>query len=40
MPFIPTRDPQLGSPVYEMIFGHLLLSDKAVRPVKVTLRSL
>ncbi|WWD19691.1 hypothetical protein CI109_104155 [Kwoniella shandongensis] len=28
IPFIPTSKPQLGRPVYEMVFGHLLLNDK------------
>ncbi|WRT70170.1 uncharacterized protein IL334_007164 [Kwoniella shivajii] len=28
IPFIPTRDPQLGKPVYEMVYGHLLVNDR------------
>ncbi len=31
IPMIPTHDPQLSRPVYEMIFGHLLVNDKSVR---------
>lgn len=30
IPFIPTHDPQLGRPVYEMVFGHLVMKDKSV----------
>ncbi len=30
IPFIPTQDPQLGRPVYEMVFGHLLVNDRQV----------
>nr|XP_019044083.1 vacuolar protein sorting 41 [Kwoniella bestiolae CBS 10118]OCF23013.1 vacuolar protein sorting 41 [Kwoniella bestiolae CBS 10118] len=28
IPYIPTKDPQLGKPVYEMVFGHLLVNDR------------
>ncbi|WWC91761.1 uncharacterized protein L201_006708 [Kwoniella dendrophila CBS 6074] len=28
IPHIPTKDPQLGKPVYEMVFGHLLVNDR------------
>ena len=30
IPFIPTRDPQLSRPVYEMVIGHLVVNDKEV----------
>ncbi|KAK4685521.1 vacuolar protein sorting-associated protein 41, partial [Tremellales sp. Uapishka_1] len=28
IPYIPTHTPQLGKPVYEMVFAHLLVNDK------------
>ncbi|WVQ84653.1 hypothetical protein IAT38_006808 [Cryptococcus sp. DSM 104549] len=28
IPHIPTQKPQLGRPVYELVFGHLLVNDK------------
>ncbi|OCF38071.1 vacuolar protein sorting 41 [Kwoniella heveanensis BCC8398] len=28
IPYIPTSSPQLGKPVYEMVFGHLLVNDR------------
>ncbi|WVF72944.1 hypothetical protein IAT40_007762 [Kwoniella sp. CBS 6097] len=29
IPYIPTSSPRLGKPVYEMVFGHLLVNDRA-----------
>lgn len=31
IPHVPTKDPRLSRPVYEMILGHLLINDKDVR---------
>ncbi|WVR07632.1 hypothetical protein IAU60_004674 [Kwoniella sp. DSM 27419] len=28
IPYIPTQKPRLGKPVYEMVFGHLLVNDR------------
>jgi len=30
IPYIPTQNPQLGRPVYQMIFAHLLVNDRPV----------